>query len=946
MLSFKSLSTNIFLSVLSSLCLCITSATCMAQNASYTGWGSEIEQLWAGVERLAESGDSVGAVRAMERVEKVCKTKYTSLKDTEEWMSQKARIYGFHLHNLDSAYDIQMRASELLIKSSHHQLISSSSMKACIYALHRGWYYYAYANGLVVLAEKFKLDDKNPGQVLLSFQYLVRSSLALHKYKETLSYTNWLLHSEYKYYQQQKDSFKRYAFYSLAECAGFKIEADLKLGYTDDAQRTMVFVDSLANAINAKASSVYDKVKPSAYALFPRIRLLCAQQKYAEALEYARLYKPSQFLDIVDRLDVFDEVIYRLLLVDIYRGLNNEGAVDIELDKAAECMWNINSKHPLMAEVLCQYAAHKSRLNPIVRINMLGEARRILRHCNLEGSSYETDVYQQVAICGNKTEELQRFMPRWILHVTRGRLDELRNEFVECTSNERLHVWNNGPYQDWFQNFLPQFICEHPEFISNDTVMGCINAGIQTSKSLLIHSDLRMRELIGQKQDPSLKRAYNQLTDLKQQLLNQKVDERSRFKELKDSIYNLDNFINGKLNLHADVPYLDRIAISNSYVSKIRPGNLYIDFVRYVTREGVAKYAAFISLREQGEQGVMPVYLFDETELQEVIAGDVFNNSRLHDLVWKKLEPSFKLLSVKNIYFSASGELHNLTIEYVPDSKGKSLSDKYQVYRVMSTKEAILAEHQSPKSQKKQLSVWGNIDYSPYKTNPLFTDIADELPYSRLELKAIRKALPNGMQCHSYTELQASEERFKSIAGHHTDLLHIVTHGFYWDTTFRMKHPDLFSKGTERFNPHTRGSLSAEDASMMNSVLLLAPSPESHPEDGILTATEIAMMDLSSLDLVVLSACQTGLGDLSNEGTLGLQRAFKKAGAKSLLISLKSVHDESTYLLMSEFYRGIFSGKSKHEALRAAQHKVRSINGGMYAHPRYWAPFILIDSFD
>ena len=65
-----------------------------------------------------------------------------------------------------------------------------------------------------------------------------------------------------------------------------------------------------------------------------------------------------------------------------------------------------------------------------------------------------------------------------------------------------------------------------------------------------------------------------------------------------------------------------------------------------------------------------------------------------------------------------------------------------------------------------------------------------------------------------------------------------------------------------------------------------------------------------------------------------------------MLISLKSVHDESTYLLMTYFYQELFAGKTKHEALLLAQHKLQTIHGGMYAHPKYWAPFILVDAFD
>ena len=118
-------------------------------------------------------------------------------------------------------------------------------------------------------------------------------------------------------------------------------------------------------------------------------------------------------------------------------------------------------------------------------------------------------------------------------------------------------------------------------------------------------------------------------------------------------------------------------------------------------------------------------------------------------------------------------------------------------------------------------------------------------------------------------------------------------------------------------------------------------------DDGILTAREISDLDFNGVTLATLSACQTAQGTISNEGVFGLQRGFKMAGVKSLLMSLWQVDDEATCLLMTEFYKNwIGEGKTKHDALELAKQSVRSHKEKGWDDPKYWAAFILLDALD
>lgn len=124
-----------------------------------------------------------------------------------------------------------------------------------------------------------------------------------------------------------------------------------------------------------------------------------------------------------------------------------------------------------------------------------------------------------------------------------------------------------------------------------------------------------------------------------------------------------------------------------------------------------------------------------------------------------------------------------------------------------------------------------------------------------------------------------------------------------------------------------------------------SPSPVNRA-NGILTAYEASGLDLQGTELVVLSACDTGLGESENgEGALGLRRALHEAGAKAILMSLWSVPDRETEELMSDFYRRWLGGAEIHDTLRAAESELREKVIERYGHdvPKYWAGFVLSD---
>ena len=187
-----------------------------------------------------------------------------------------------------------------------------------------------------------------------------------------------------------------------------------------------------------------------------------------------------------------------------------------------------------------------------------------------------------------------------------------------------------------------------------------------------------------------------------------------------------------------------------------------------------------------------------------------------------------------------------------------------------------------------------------------------------------------------YSGAKGTEYNFKDLTGKHFDIIHVATHGFYYNAA-STKDMTFFERIFVEDNPLNRCGLifSGGNKAWKGEVI-----PDTQ-EDGILLGSEIARMDLSGTDLVVLSACNTGLGDISEEGVAGLQMAFKRAGVKSLLMTLSKVDDEATAFFMTNFYEHLFSGEDKHTAYRAAINTMR--NSEKYSDPKYWASFILVD---
>jgi len=426
----------------------------------------------------------------------------------------------------------------------------------------------------------------------------------------------------------------------------------------------------------------------------------------------------------------------------------------------------------------------------------------------------------------------------------------------------------------------------------------------------------------------------------------------------------------------------------------LKPGEAAIEFVHYKlgikntpalnpSRAGADSimYAALVLLPD--DKGPRFIPLFEEKQLDALLLKQAKSKSEqintryrstdkqsLYSLIWSPIEQS--LNGIKTIYFSPSGLLHRLNLGAlsIPAQTDQTIADHYRLVALGSTRQLVVPA--TLESITSTALLYGGIQYeldsiviakanASLHDEPLATrgsmnfanmhsslrgDAWNYLKWTAVEVNATEVLLSEaGIKPTILSGHSATEESFKAIGTSVPSprILHIATHGFFF--------PDPQNKkGQKASNNAEEPVFKVSDHPMIRSGLILAGGNHAWKtglpakpgmEDGILTAYEISKMNLSNTELVVLSACETGLGDIQgNEGVYGLQRAFKIAGVKYLIMSLWQVPDFQTQELMTSFYSHWIEDKmTVPDAFRAAQKTMKA----KYKDPFLWAGFVLVE---
>lgn len=535
------------------------------------------------------------------------------------------------------------------------------------------------------------------------------------------------------------------------------------------------------------------------------------------------------------------------------------------------------------------------------------------------------------------------------------------------TGLERENYWTELSKELIFVNNLIAYHTDNPQAISiaYNNALFC--------KNLLINSSRIINSFISQSSDAAIRQQYQEYKDLKNRLAyktNNITQRDSVAREIIETeriflsnIGNLGQILNDESKTWQDVKASlqdGEIAIEFCYTPHMEH---YPDLQPY--------YGAFVLRRDFDSPKLVSLEnvdsiegIFSKDNADELFINELYASKKtetLYRMLWSNLNPYLK--GIKTIYYSPTGKLSNINFDVLCGEDGIMLNDKYSMIRVSSTAN-IGNVKTSPNDLYRTSVLYGNVKYdestdemaaasSTYNT---FTGIGIQselayrsenergkwgpIPSTKTEIDNLKTLLSKKditvFVCEGDT---ANEESFKNLNGNSPEIIHLATHGFVFDTPQKAE-GNKFVASTNIY--------SKKDAYLMWAGLMLAGGNNiwqgkfnlTNVEDGILTADEISRLDLSNTKLVVLSACETARGKVDPvDGVYGLQRAFKLAGAQTIVMSLWKVQDNATAMLMTQFYTYLTSGVEKHQALWKAMMDVRK----KYKDPYYWAGFIMLD---
>jgi len=509
---------------------------------------------------------------------------------------------------------------------------------------------------------------------------------------------------------------------------------------------------------------------------------------------------------------------------------------------------------------------------------------------------------------------------------------------------------------------------EHPSLV------GDIYNSIIFNKGILLKSSTAVRNSILSSNNKDLIQKYNNWIILKKKeskLFSTPVEKRVENIELVQEESNkLEKELVKSSKLFESISTINKLSW-NDIQSKLKSNEAVIEFVRFKYWDNNFKdtinYCALIITPDIKYPKMIP--LFQEKQLEAIIGkfgGNNYNyinniygkneevKTQLYNLIWAPIDSFFNASNQiskkkRKVFISPDGLLHKISFPAIAKKQNVYLCDVYDIEVKSSTAKIIESQEVTKSSDLHTATLFGGIDYN---TDSTITKIWDYIEGTKTETQEINKILKKSkLTINYFSNTLATEEEFKIMAIN-SNIIHIATHGFFYpdpklvqkETKKKVEYGDVVFRGGSRgFGVN---SFVENENPLMRSGLVFAGANDvwskqnkGNKEDGVLTALEVAHIDLRKTDLVVMSACETGLGDIKgSEGVYGLQRAFKMAGVKYEIMSLWQVPDNETKEFMTTFYKKLLKNGDINNAFSDTQKEMRK-----KYDPYFWAAFVLIE---
>lgn len=548
----------------------------------------------------------------------------------------------------------------------------------------------------------------------------------------------------------------------------------------------------------------------------------------------------------------------------------------------------------------------------------------------------------------------------YYIQVIEKYTEQIDEYFPSMSEKEKSAFYSKiKPVFDAFFDFCIEYQLFDERLPNASPIAEMYNLQLST-KALLLNASNKVRNRILNSGDQNLINNYRDWLSMKEKLvkyLNYSQDELIKHNIKIDEIKLEANELEKKLSTQSYLFSQQIEKRKNSWVdvkNYLKENEAAIEIIR-VSKKFISDSVLYVGLIVTKNSANEPdlIILKDGNKLESRLFNYYRNaikysigNEISYNNYWKDF--SEKLEGTKRVYLSADGIYNKINVNTLWDPKTQlSVIDELEVRFVSNTRE-LLENTTSIREVNNNAEIFGfpdfnvGIDFESIAENSLsrttgygFKKGISPLPGTKVEVESIEKMLiANNWKSSINIGLEAHEEKFKSIKS--PRLLHIASHGFFMNDisfddraqSFEINHNDLNANPLLRSGVLLTGSAKA--------IIL---NERGVGEDGILTAYEAMNLNLDNTELVVLSACETGLGEVRNgEGVYGLQRSFIVAGAKNVIMSLWKVNDVTTQELMSGFYSRWLVGMDKFEAFKQAQLEIKS----KYDDPYHWGAFVLL----